>query len=84
MATGLVAEVLEDEDALISRAAELAATVGGMAPLTLRATKEAMRRNRNALRVEDADLITLCYMSADFRNGLEAFLAKKQPEWQGK
>jgi enoyl-CoA hydratase len=84
LATGLVSEVLDDEEALLSRAAELAATVGGMAPLTLRATKEAMRRNRNALKVEDSDLITMCYMSEDFRNGLEAFLAKRPPEWQGK
>ncbi len=84
LAAGLVSEVLPDEDALLARAAELAAHVGAMAPLTLRATKEAMRRNRAALAVEDADLITMCYMSADFRNGLEAFLAKRPPEWTGR
>ena len=82
-AAGLVSEVLPDEEALLSRAAELAAQLGGMAPLTLRATKEAMRRNRAALAVEDADLITMCYMSQDFRNGLEAFLAKRPPDWTG-
>jgi len=69
---------------LIFTARLMEADEGGMAPLTLRATKEAMRRNRNAFKVEDADLIILCYMSEDFRNGLEAFLAKKQPEWKGK
>ncbi|WP_114285404.1 enoyl-CoA hydratase/isomerase family protein [Candidatus Halocynthiibacter alkanivorans] len=84
LATGLVSEVLTDEPALLSRAAELAAHVGAMAPLTLRATKEAMRRNRAALKVEYADLITSCCMSADFRIGMEAFLAKTQPEWTGK
>ncbi|MHA6345678.1 enoyl-CoA hydratase/isomerase family protein [Roseivivax sp. CAU 1761] len=84
LSTGLVTEVLADEAALMARAAELAQQVGGMAPLTLRATKEALRRNRAAIEVEDSDLITLCYMSEDFRHGLEAFLGKRAPEWQGK
>jgi enoyl-CoA hydratase/carnithine racemase len=80
---GLITEVLEDEDALMTRAGELAELVGSMAPLTLRATKEAMRRTRAAVTVDDSDLITSCYMSADFRTGMEAFLAKRKPEWSG-
>ncbi|GFE48921.1 enoyl-CoA hydratase [Roseobacter cerasinus] len=83
LATGLVSEILPDEAALIARATELADHLAGMAPLTLRATKEAMRRNRAALAVEDSDLITSCYMSRDFKHGLEAFLAKQKPEWSG-
>ena len=83
MAIGLVSEVLADEDTLLTRADELAEQLGGMAPLTLRATKEAMRRNRDAAAVDDKDLIALCYMSQDFKHGLEAFLAKKKPEWTG-
>jgi len=82
--TGLVSEVLPDETALLARASELADKVGGMAPLTLRATKEALRRNRAALQVDDSDLIVSCYMSDDFRTGIEAFLAKKKPEWKGR
>lgn len=81
---GLVSEVLPDEESLLARAAELATRVGGMAPLTLRATKEALRRNRAALKVEDADLITSCYMSDDFKIGMEAFLGKTKPVWTGK
>ena len=84
LAVGLVSEILPDEDALMARASELAATIGQMAPLTLRATKEAMRRNQKAVAVDDDDLITLCYMSEDFRNGMEAFLSKQKPEWKGK
>ena len=83
MAIGLVSEVLADEDTLLTRADELAEQLGGMAPLTLRATKEAMRRNRDAAAVDDKDLIALCYMSQDFKHGLEAFLAKEKPEWTG-
>jgi enoyl-CoA hydratase/carnithine racemase len=84
LATGLVTEVLADEEALLIRAAELADHVGSMAPLTLRATKEALRRNRAATKVEDDDLILSCYMSDDFRIGMEAFLGKVKPVWTGK
>jgi len=84
LVAGLVGEVLPDEPALLTRASALAAQIGAMAPLTLRATKEAMRRNRAAVQIDDADLITMCYMSADFRTGMEAFLGKTKPEWTGK
>ncbi|WP_272002458.1 enoyl-CoA hydratase [Roseovarius sp. ZX-A-9] len=84
LATGLVSEILPEEPDLLARAAELAELVGSMAPLTLRATKEAMRRTRAAIKVDDADLIAGCYMSDDFRTGMEAFLNKQKPEWSGK
>ncbi len=35
-------------------------------------------------RVEDSDLIVSCYMSEDFRTGMEAFLGKTKPIWKGK
>lgn len=83
VSVGLVSEILADEAALLVRAEALAHHVGSMAPLTLRATKEAMRRNRVATKVDDSDLITMCYMSEDFRMGMEAFLGKTKPEWRG-
>ncbi|MBV9250843.1 MAG: enoyl-CoA hydratase/isomerase family protein, partial [Acetobacteraceae bacterium] len=46
---GLVSEVLPDARALARRAAELANLVASHAPLTLRATKEALRRLRDSL-----------------------------------
>lgn len=84
VSVGLVSEILADEPSLLARAEGLANHIGTMAPLTLRATKEAMRRNRMATKVDDADLITMCYMSDDFRMGMEAFLGKTKPEWRGK
>lgn len=83
-ACGVISEIMDDETALMARAHDLAQHLGQMAPLTLRATKEAMRRIGAAAAVEDADLIELCYMSDDFRHGMEAFLAKETPQWTGK
>lgn len=77
---GLVAEIVEDAEA---RADEIAALLAGHAPLTLRATKEAMRRLAAANRADDRDLVAMCYTSADFKEGMEAFLAKRPPQWRG-
>lgn len=81
---GLVSEVLEDHAALLARASALARTVAEHAPLTLRVTKEALNRIGRLSRIEAEDLILTCYMSADFREGMDAFLTKRKPEWQGK
>ncbi|MCL5775989.1 enoyl-CoA hydratase [Limibaculum sp. FT325] len=84
-AIGLVSEVLTDADALAARARELAALLATHAPLTLRATKEGLRRAfYHGPEAEDADLILMTYMSADFREGMEAFLAKRAPDWKGR
>ena len=81
---GLLSEVLPDHAALQERASALAALVAGHAPLTLRATKEALRRLANAAPApDDEDLILMCYMSNDFREGMDAFLAKRTPVWSG-
>ncbi len=81
---GLVTETLPDKAALLARAAELAAQVAGMAPLTLQATKTALLRLQTRLsKGEGEDLIRLCYTSNDFREGMEAFLAKRKPNWTG-
>ena len=84
-AIGLVGEVLPDQAALMQRADALAATLAGHAPLTLRATKEALRRIRaNMSSAEGDDLVTMCYTSADFREGMSAFLEKRPPRWTGR
>ncbi len=81
---GLLNEVIEDVAALQRRADELATLIAGNAPLTLRATKQALARlQRRLSREEGEDLILMCYMSRDFREGLDAFLNKRQPRWAG-
>jgi enoyl-CoA hydratase/carnithine racemase len=85
LACGLVSEVTPDEDSLLTRAQSLADEVASMAPLTLWATKEGLRRVRDTLIPEgaDSDLIVACYTSRDFKEGVEAFLAKRKPVWMG-
>jgi enoyl-CoA hydratase/carnithine racemase len=83
-AIGLLGELLPDYASLQSRSEELARTVAAQAPLTLRVTKEALRRIKEKMTPEEDDsLILKCYMSRDFREGLEAFLNKRTPNWTG-
>lgn len=84
LASGLVHELVEDLPALQRRAEELATQVAGNAPLTLRATKEGLRRLQQRLSADEAeDLIVMCYTSRDFREGMDAFLNKRPPQWSG-
>jgi enoyl-CoA hydratase/carnithine racemase len=83
-AIGLLSDVLPDYAALQTRADELARTVASHAPLTLRVTKEALRRIKEQMTPEeDRQMILTCYMSNDFREGLDAFLSKRPPKWTG-
>jgi enoyl-CoA hydratase/carnithine racemase len=64
----------------------LAAGIAANAPLTLRATKEMIRRvlaKRRLAAGDDADMVEMCYTSEDFREGVTAFLAKRKPVWTG-
>ncbi len=85
LACGLLSEITPDEASLPARAESLAEEVASMAPLTLWATKEALRRVRDTMIPEgaDSDLIIKCYTSRDFKEGVEAFLAKRKPNWMG-
>ncbi len=83
-AIGLLTEVVEDVPALQTRVDKVATLIAGHAPLTLQATKQALARiQRRLTREEGQDLILMCYMSKDFREGLDAFLSKRPPHWLG-
>jgi len=85
LALGLLNEIVPDVETLQRRASETATLIAGHAPITLEVTKEAVRRIRRTLtRDEGEDLILRAYMSADFREGMDAFLSKRKPEWKGK
>jgi len=85
-ALGLVNRIVA-ADAIADAVARLAAEIASNAPLTVRATKEMIRRvlaKRRLPAGEDADLVELCYMSEDFREGVAAFLDKRKPRWSGR
>ena len=84
-ACGLVNRIV-DADSIEQTVRELASEIAATAPLTIRATKELIRRvaaKRRLAAGEDADMVELCYMSADFREGVTAFLEKRKPRWTG-
>ena len=82
---GLVAQIA-DADRIDAATRELALSVAAHAPLTIAATKEMIRRVREDRRLapERGDnLVGRCYGSADFREGVSAFLSKRAPRWTG-
>ncbi len=83
--SGLVSEILPTHDAVIARALALATDIATLAPLTLSVTKTLLRRIRtDGAKAADHDQLTRVYGSADFREGLTSFLAKKPPKWEGR
>ena len=73
LATGLATEVVADAEA---RVEELCALLASHAPVTLYATKEALRRLRAATTPEGEDLIREAYGSEGFRRNVKAFLER--------
>jgi enoyl-CoA hydratase len=83
---GFLNEIVDTAEQLNERVRELAKHVAGMAPLTLRATKEQIRRLRDAQmsRVNFDDLTEMCFSSDDFKNAVNSFVAKQPPVWTGR
>jgi enoyl-CoA hydratase/carnithine racemase len=72
------AELAEHTEALVER-------LRAAAPLTLAALKETDRRLLAAgAAVGTDDLLRRCYGSADFREGVAAFLDRRTPRWEGR
>ena len=74
-----------EEERLEEEGRALAEQVAGHAPLTLWATKESLRRLRTAhlSAVSGEDIVSRVYTSADFHEGVRAFLEKRPAAWTG-
>lgn len=70
---------LAEPDALEARVAEILGKLLANAPLTLMATRAFLR----APSEPDEKIIARVYGSRDFKEGVEAFLAKRAPVWIG-
>lgn len=93
----LLAEILGAEEAFacgflgqICEPAEIDAAAAGLcerltslAPVTQSVAKEGLRRLRAHDLPAGEDLIRRCYGSSDFRQGVDAFVAKRSPVWTG-
>jgi enoyl-CoA hydratase/carnithine racemase len=78
-AAGFLTALVEPE-AVATRAAEILDRLVANAPLTIAATRALLRVTDEP----DDDIVGRIYASADFHEGVEAFLAKRPPIWRGK
>ncbi len=81
-AAGFLAEIAAP-DALDATVAAMCERIASLAPLTLRAAKETLRRVAHEAAPANEDLIRLCYGSRDFGEGVAAFIGKRKPVWSG-
>jgi enoyl-CoA hydratase len=82
LACGFVTEIAEVAE-IDAKIAALCSRLASNAPITMRTSKEAMRRIALAGVERDEELIRACYGSRDFKIGVQAFLEKKRPVWTG-
>ena len=85
LAYGAVDEITDDDDALVSRALEVARNWSAWAERSKRATKQLLDSQSSLFFEPQLDfeqaLITDAAMSADFEEGVAAFLEKRDPDF---
>jgi enoyl-CoA hydratase len=82
LAAGYIMEIV-DAGEMDRRLGEITERLSQHAPLTMRVSKEAIRRIIHAGLPDGDDLSRACYGSEDFRIGMRAFMDKRAPQWTG-
>lgn len=81
---GLLSEITTEAD-LYARATQMAKTLMEHSPVTLRTAKRALNGIlRHGAPLATHEHVVQAYMSEDFKEGIESFLAKRKPRWQGR
>ena len=83
LACGFLLQVCEAAE-LDAAASALCQRLTALAPVTQTVTKESLRRLMLHGLPDSEDLIRRCYGSADFADGVAAFVAKRPAQWTGR
>jgi enoyl-CoA hydratase len=82
LACGFLQQVCEPTE-LNADAARLCERLASLAPVTQHVTKQSLQRLLLCNLPDGEDMISQCYGSSDFHEGVDAFVAKRSPVWKG-
>jgi enoyl-CoA hydratase len=82
LACGFLQQLCEPSE-LDAAVVALCQRLASLAPVTQHVTKESLQRLLLCNLPDGEDLISQCYGSSDFHEGVDAFVAKRSPVWTG-